>query len=401
MGRKSITTSRNFINFLKFFGPAWLVMMADMDASSTIGAVETGMSYGYKFVWFLLLLSVPLFIIQEVSGRIGIATGKGLGELVRENYNKKISIFIALPMFLTDIITYIVEYIGIGIGMSMLGVPLIIGIPIAFILHLLIIIKRKYIVTEKILIAISTTLILGFALTLAVRGVEPSCSIFYFEPTPNYFFFLAANAGAVIMPFMLFFQASATAEKLASLEGFERKLALKFMRIETIIGSVITEFLMVMVEMASTGIPDSTNIYSPSDLARVFSSIAGSYSPYFFGLGLLGAGFLALVVISLGSAWGTAEALGIPRNKSYKLYLIESVPALLVTLLVPKDMLGNVVLNLLSLFVIILLGPALVMGILANNPRIMGEYKNNSLQNVVYWSSITFIFILGLLSLLS
>jgi len=64
-------------------------------------------------------------------------------------------------------------------------------------------------------------------------------------------------------------------------------------------------------------------------------------------------------------------------------------------------MLGNVVLNLLSLFVIILLGPALVMGILANNPRIMGEYKNNSFQNVVYWSSITFIFILGLLSQLS
>jgi Mn2+/Fe2+ NRAMP family transporter len=129
-----------------------------------------------------------------------------------------------------------------------------------------------------------------------------------------------AECRAVIMPFMLLFQASATAEKLASLEGFERKLALKFMRIETVIGIVITEFLMVMVEMASTGIPDSTNIYSPSDLARVFSSIVGSYSPYFFGLGLLGAGFLALVVISLGSAWGTTEALGIPRNKSYKSY---------------------------------------------------------------------------------
>ncbi|BCU69141.1 NRAMP family divalent metal transporter [Stygiolobus caldivivus] len=401
MGRKSITTSRNLINMIKFFGPAWLVMMADMDASSTIGAMETGITYGYKLVWFLLLLAIPLYIIQEVSGRIGVVTGKGLGELVRENFSKTISMAIAMPMFLTDVVTYIIEYIGVGIGLAILGIPLILGVPLAFILHLLIVYNRKYTITERILLIISSTLIIGFASTLLIRGVIPSCPLFYFEPTPNFLFFLAANAGAVIMPFMLFFQASATAEKLSFLGKFEKEEAIRAMKVETLVGSIVTEVLMVIVEMASTGISSNVDIYSPSKLAYAFAAIAGPFSPYLFGLGLIGAAFLALVVISLGSSWGTAEALGIPRNRSFSLYLIESIPAVIITLLIPRDMLGNVVLNLLSLFVIILIGPAIVMGILVNNSKIMGIYKNSLIQNLLYWTSVVLIFALGVISIFS
>jgi Mn2+/Fe2+ NRAMP family transporter len=372
-------------------------MMADMDASSTIGAIETGMTYGYKLVLFLLLLIIPLFLIQEVSGRIGVATKKGLGEVIRENYDRKIALLLTLPMFLTDMATYTIEYLGAALGLAILGIPPLIGVFIIFLVHILILIKREYIFTERILLGVSLVMIIGFALTLLKRGIvnEP---LFYFSPTPQYIFFLSANAGAVIMPFMLFFQASATAEKMISV-NIEKKKAIKLMRIETLIGGIVTELLMVIVEMASTGL-DEPSIYSPKSFENAFSLIAGPLSPYIFSIGLVSSAFLALVVISLGSAWGAAEALSIPRNRIFMLYLFESIPALVITILTPAPQLGNEILNLLSYFTLIVLGPAIVMGLIARNKRIMGEYTTNRWNNVAYWLSVIIISTLGILSLL-
>ncbi|MEM3268703.1 MAG: divalent metal cation transporter, partial [Metallosphaera sp.] len=166
MRRKSITSWRNLTNYLAMFGPAWLVMMADMDASSTIGAAETGAVLKYSLVWFLLLLAIPLYFIQEVSGRIGIATGKGLGEIIRERYSTKISTLMALPMALTDVLTYAVEYAGAAVGLAIFGVPTILSVPLIFVLHLLIVLGRKYEQAEKVLLIISPLLFIGFSLVL-------------------------------------------------------------------------------------------------------------------------------------------------------------------------------------------------------------------------------------------
>ena len=114
---------------LKTWGPAWLVMIADVDAASTVTAAESGAKYGTRLVWFLMLLTVPLFVIQEVAGRIGVVTGKGLGELIRENYNKRTAVFASVPMALVDVISYMVEYTGIAIGFEMFGVSPYISVP--------------------------------------------------------------------------------------------------------------------------------------------------------------------------------------------------------------------------------------------------------------------------------
>jgi len=249
MWRKRITTSEKTINFLKVFGPAWLVMMADMDASSIIGAAQTGAVYNYGFVWILLLLVIPLYIIQETSGRIGVATGKGLGEVIRENYSKRVAAIMALPMAITDAFTYAIEYMGIAIGFEVLGIPLIISIPAIFIIHILIVTKQKYVEAERVLLGISLALIVGLTATLFLRGVKDYSPI-YFKPSPLFFFLIAANVGAVIMPFMLYFQASATAIKLKEIDAIEYKSqVIKHMRKETLLGAIATEILMVIVEM--------------------------------------------------------------------------------------------------------------------------------------------------------
>ena len=98
---------------LKFFGPAWLVMIADVDASSVLGAAETGALFSYGLIWFLLLLTIPLYFIQETSGRIGAVTDEGLGELIRKRYSPTTAKVMAFPMVVTDMVTYAVEYAGI------------------------------------------------------------------------------------------------------------------------------------------------------------------------------------------------------------------------------------------------------------------------------------------------
>ena len=91
----------------KVFGPAWLVMMADVDAASVITAMQSGAAFKYQFIIILLALIVPLYFICEVAGRVGAVAKKGLGELIRENFSKKLSIALSFPMAITDILCYV------------------------------------------------------------------------------------------------------------------------------------------------------------------------------------------------------------------------------------------------------------------------------------------------------
>ncbi len=403
-------------NYIRFFGPAWLVMMADMDASSTIGAAETGAIFKYGLIWFMILLIIPLYLVQETAGRIGVATEKGLGEVIRDNYSHNIAIITTLPMVITDVLTYIIEYLGIAIGLSFFGIPIIISLPIFYLIHLAVVIRRKYGVTEAILLLVSASLIVAFLATLFVRGIKPYNPV-YIVPSPDFLFILAVNVGAVIMPFMLFFQASATAEKVSHIRrsstekdisgdlkdgkvsGF-KIAALKSMRIETLLGAIVSEMLMVIVEMAMSGINPNTNFASIPELSKGLSAIAGAYSPYLFGIGLIGAAFLALVVISLGSAWGFMEALGIKREKSSIVYILESFPAVIIALIIPATMLINTVLDLLVVFVFVLIGPGILMGMIARNRSIMSDYSTSLSGGIAYWTSMVFIIAFGVLALM-
>lgn len=402
-------------DYIKFFGPAWLVMIADMDASSTIGAAETGAVFGYGLIWFMLLLIIPLFFVQEVSGRIGTVTEKGLGEVIRENYSRNTTLLMTVPMVVTDMVTYAVEYIGIAIGLSLLGFPSLIALPFVYLINILVVTRRRYSTTEKILLAITSVMIGSFVAVLLVRGIV-SYNPLYISASPNFLFLLAVNAGAVVMPFMLFFQTSATAEKVSKVRkalgnntfgkqtvsaktvGFTRT-ALRSMRIETLVGAAISEILMVIVEMTFSGVSSSLDFASAHELSAALSTVANTYSPYLFGVGLIGSAFLALVVISLGSAWGLVEALGMKKKCRNIIYILESFPALVVSMIVPESMLINYVLYILILFVFVLVGPALVMGFISRNRKIMGGYATSGLREVAYWASVATVLLFGIIAI--
>ncbi|MDG7016285.1 MAG: divalent metal cation transporter [Nitrososphaerota archaeon] len=374
--------------FLESFGPAWIVMIAEVDAPSILTGATVGAIYGYGLTWFFLLLIVPLFVIQEASGRIGIATGRGLGDVIRSSYSKRLAVLASLPMATVDVVSYVAEYAGIAIGMSLVGVPPFISMPVAYAAHILIIRRREYVTIEKVLFVISTVLIISYAGSLFARGLSSS-SFLYFSGQPRYLFLLAASAGAVVMPFMLFYQASATAKK--------GEVKLWAMRTETLVGAIASELGMIVIVIATSGLSSSVNYAQPKTLALALSSIAGAYAPYLFAVGLVAAAFLALVVISLASSWAVVEAMGWQRSSFFWVYVIESLPAVAVPILYPEPL--TLVLNLMVVFVFVLAGPGILMGRLASDKRIMGDYVSSKRWKSAYWLSLAMVLSLGVVAL--
>jgi Mn2+/Fe2+ NRAMP family transporter len=393
-GKKLVGHSKIWV-LLKVWGPAWLVMIADVDAASVITAAQTGSSYGTKLIWFLLLLILPLYLIQELAGRVGAVTGQGLGELIRKNYSKRAAILSAVPMALVDIISYVVEYTGAAIGFQIIGIPPVISVPIIFFAHIIIVYRRRYAEAEKPLIVISVLFVLFWAISAFLTARHRiQFTPFYFSTSKEFVFLLAANIGAVIMPFMLFYQVSATAEKGITVKS------LWAIRLETAVGAIVSELVMIAIVIATVGVnKNSLNFASPNILSHGLSSVAGRFAPYFFGIGLITASFIALIVISLGSSWGVVEALGWGRRNWFKLYLVESIPALIIPILSLN--LVSLALNLMVLQIAVFIGPAIILGLLASNKKLMGQYSLKGYNKVLYWVSIIIILTTGIVSVIS
>ena len=376
--------------FAASFGPAWIVMIADVDAPSILTAATVGATYSYGLIWFFIILIVPLFVIQEASGRVGMRTGRGLGEVIRENYSRRVAVVASLPMAVVSVVSYIAEYAGIAVGMELIGVPPLVSVPLAYAAYVGVVARRKYLTTEKALLVVSGVLIVSYACSLLARGLIPS-SPFHVSADPGYLFLLAACAGAVVMPFMLFYQASATAEK--------RTTRLWAMRTETLVGAVASELGMIVVAMATSGISASLNFADPKALALALSSLAGTYAPYVFAVGLVAAAFLALVVISLGSSWAIVDTMGWKKESFLWVYVAESAPAVVIPILYPTPL--SLVLELMVVFVFVLVGPGILMGLLSADKRIMGEHVSGAGWKVAYWLSLTAVLVFGIVAVVA
>ncbi|MGC8581874.1 MAG: NRAMP family divalent metal transporter [Thermoplasmata archaeon] len=382
-----------FKRFLHIIGPAWIVMIADIDVGSIITGIQSGAQYGYSLIFINIMLVIPLFIVQDASGRLGIVTKKGIGELIRENYGSKIAILSSFPMAITDIISYMVEYAGMGIGLMVLGLPVIEFLLIIFLLHMMVIVTRSYNVAEKILMPLSVLLLL-FIIIVGIISKPNFKSLIFIGFNPfnltgngNYDYLMLANIGAVLMPFMLFFQSGAVAEKGTRIEDINHE------RMETFIGAIVSQLMMIALIVVGTNF-DSTQ-FTKEAIIKAMSGI-GVVAVYIFGIALIIAGFFALIVISLGSAWGIVESLGIKRFSKPMLliYAIESVPSLVYIFLFSTSV--TFVINLMILLVFTLVVPTICIGLLIGNKKIMGKHAYKKWELSLYWAMIAIVEISGL-----
>jgi Mn2+/Fe2+ NRAMP family transporter len=228
------------------------------------------------------------------------------------------------------------------------------------------------------------------AFLTARKGIQ--ITPFYFSTSNDFLFMLSANIGAVIMPFMLFYQVTATAEK-----GTDAK-SLWAVRLETLLGAVVSEVIMAAIAIATIGVnSNSLNFASPLVLSKGLASVGGKFAPYIFGIGLIAASFIALIVVSLGSCWGVVEALGWGRKNWFSLYILESIPALIIPILFLN--LINLALTLMVLQIIVLIGPAIILGLIASNRKHMGDHRLRGINGIAYWGFLAIIAVTGIVTM--
>ena len=388
-------------DWLKNFGPAWIVMIADVDVASIITGLQAGASWGYRMIFVLIILIFPLFIIQDAAGRLGIASGRGLGEQIRNNYGSQAALFAAVPMGLSDFLEYIAQYAGMAIGFSLIGFPVILGLIIVFAIHSGIVFGRQYHQAEKVLIPVSFLLIVAIVSSTFVFHVDFKALAFIglspLQPygNPSFAYLLAASVGAVIMPWMLYFHSGADSRRHKQVKDLKNE------RLETLIGAVVSEVLMIILVIVGLNVFGGGGLINVLDLSKALP-IFGKYAEPIMGLGFIFAGFLALVVVSLGSAWGVLEATGrstgVNSRKNFmEIYLFEALPALLVVAVISGYI--QLMLSMMFIFPIVLIPSLFFLGKLVAKREVMNGFQFKKRDKVLFWAAVIVVVAGGILGL--
>lgn len=379
--------------YLAVAGPGLIVAFADTEAGSITTAATSGAQFGMKLVLLQLLLIVPLFVVQEMTVRLGTVTGKGHAQLIREHYGLGWTAVSLGTMLVTNVAALVTEFIGVA------GVALIFGIPpaplVAASATLLIGIafSGRYRRAELLALALCFLELLFIPAAIAAHpdaGTLLREGLFGAQPLGNrdYLLLVAGNIGAVIMPWMIFYQQSATVDK-----GL-RPNDLGPARVDTALGAVATQCIMiaVVVACAATLYVKHVSVTDAAHAALALVPLTGSrLAGIAFGAGLFGAAVLGALVVSLASAWAFAEAFGwrcslnvrcLEAKRFYGMYAALVVLAAGIVLVPGLPLVRITVwVEAFNAFVLpIVLGFLLVM---ANDRRILGSRVNSTLGNAV------------------
>jgi Mn2+/Fe2+ NRAMP family transporter len=301
--------------FVAVFGPGLLVMLADTDVGSIVTAGQSGMQWGYRLLPLQLLLIPVLYIVQELTVRLGIFTRRGHGELIRSIFGPVWALVSAAGLVVATAGALLTEFSGVaGVG-DLFGVSRGITLPLAATALLAIGLTGSYRRAERAAIVIGLFELAFFGVAWAARpGMAAVMAQSLDLPlgNPGFRYLVAANIGAVVLPWMVFYQQSAVADKGL---GPEHYMAA---RLDTAVGAVIAQLVMaaVLIAAAATMAPGeaSASLGSVGALSKALTPLLGEQTGRMvFGLGALGAALVAAIVSSLGLAWGLGELAGYRR----------------------------------------------------------------------------------------
>lgn len=398
---------------LRVIGPAWIVMLADVDAASVLTAAKAGTDFGYAMLLPIFALVPVLYLVQEMTARLAIGTGLGHAELIRQRFGLRWGAVSVVSMVIVDMLAYVAEFAGIVLGASLIGIPAGTAVVAALVLHTAIVLTGRYRRFEVAALVLSLALFAFVGLAFAA-GPDPGAVLGGFSPVqpfdqPGYLDLVVATVGAVIMPWMLFYQQAATVEKRLGPED------LRAARWETLIGAIGSEILMAAVviaaaaaaaaAVASGGASDAVagGLALPGGLAALAQGVPGML----IAIGMIGAGLLAAVVISLSSAWAWSELLHWPHSLNltirqapgfYILYLVEVVPAAIVAL-VAQDLV-SVVIDAMILNVLVLVIPLTFLVRLSGDRALLGPLAASRRYSAVLWAMTAGLLALGLTSVI-
>ncbi len=298
------------------FGPGLVVMLADTDVGSVITAGQSGVQFGYRLLGQQLILIPILYMVQELTVRLGIFTGRGHGELIAETFGRFWAWVSAIGLAVATAGALLTEFSGVaGVG-ELYGVPRAITLGLAAAALLVVVLTGSYRRVERVAIAVG---LFEFAFFFVAWAAHPALgdmargAVSIPWHNPDYLYLSAANIGAVIMPWMVFYQQSAVADKKLRPEHYTAA------RVDTAVGAVLTQLVMgaVLIACAAT-----IGAHNPNASLTTVGQMSQALTPFLgqgagrlvFSLGVLGAGLVAAIVASLALAWGVGEVAGYRRS---------------------------------------------------------------------------------------
>jgi Mn2+/Fe2+ NRAMP family transporter len=370
-------------------GPGLVVMLADTDVGSIITAGQSGVAWGYRLLMLQFLLMPILYIVQELTVRLGIHSGKGHGELIRDHFGKAWAWLSAAGLAVATIGAILTEFSGVaGVG-EIYGVPRIVSVAVSAGFLLVVVLTGSYRRVERVAIALG---LFEFAFFLVAYLAHPSMHEMLTQSVrpalgnSQYVYLVSANIGAVIMPWMVFYQQSAVADKRLTAAD------LPMARLDTALGAILAQLVMAAVLIATAATigkhDPNASLNSVGDMANALIPFLGSAAgKLVFSAGVIGAGMVAAIVCSLAFAWGLGEVTGYRRSLEdhpleakwfYGVYAACVLAGAVLVALVPNLVFLNIaveVMNALLLPMVLGFLIALAIFALPANVRLRGWYK--------------------------
>jgi NRAMP (natural resistance-associated macrophage protein)-like metal ion transporter len=380
---------------LAVLGPGIITGNVDNDAGGITTYSVIGARFGYSMLWMLLIITFTLAMIQEMCARMGVVTGKGLADLIRERFGIRVTLVVMILLVFTNLANTMGEFAGVAGASSIFGLSRFIVIPAVAFLVWLLVVKGSYRAVEKVLLVFCvvyvTYVISAFMAhpnwgTVARSAVVPS-----FQMNPEFISLFIATIGTTIAPWMQFYQQSSVAEKAIDLKNYRYEV------LDTYIGSFLTNFVsfFIVVACAGTLFVAGVRVNTAAEAAGALAPLAGKYASVLFAVGLLNASIMAAGVLPLSTAYSVSEAFGWESGvgKSfheaplfYGLYTALIVLGAGIILFVPEDRLISIMLFSQAANGILLPLILVLMLKLVNDRSLMGDYVNSKGKNIAVWA---------------
>jgi NRAMP (natural resistance-associated macrophage protein)-like metal ion transporter len=404
---------RRVFILLAVIGPGLITTNAGNDAGAIATYSQAGAEFGFRMLWILAVITLSLAVVNEMASRMGVVTGKGLADLIRERFGVRSTTFAMALLLIANAVTTMAEFAGVAAALELFGIPKYVSVPAVALAIWLVIVRGSYPVVERVLLSIGVVYLAYIISGIVSHPNWGEVMRATVVPMPvltlGYFLLAIGLIGTTIAPWMLFYLQSSVAEKGIPDEQ------LAYSRADAVSGAlfanVVAFFIIVAAAVALYGklSPDQLANMQAADYARALAPIVGRAAFILFGIGLLGASLLSGGVVPLSTAYTVTEAFGWERGVGQRFgdapaffgiftglivvgglaVLIPGVP--LVSLILLSQEINGMILAVILVYMLVLV----------NDRRIMGHYVNGPLINVIAGATVVLLVSLVALFLFS
>ena len=389
---------RHFLVFLAVLGPGFITAMVDNDSGGILTYSQAGARWGYLPLWTLAPITLALIVSQEMCSRMGAVSGKGLSDLIREEFGLRITFVIMALLVLANMTNIMAEFAGVAVSLDIFGVSKYISVPIAALAVWFLAVMGSYEKVEKVFLFACSIFAVYIVAGILVKPDWGQAMINSVKPKlifdGGYITMLIAMVGTTIAPWMQFYQQAAVVEKGITAKEYKES------RIEVVVGCILTSVIAFFIIVACAGAyrDNPTDIESAKQAAQALKPF-GPYAYLLFSAGLLNASVFAACILPLSTAYSVCEGLGFESGISkkwkeapifYWLYTILIAGSALIVIMPGFNMVKNILLSqvlngMLLPFILIF------MILLVNRQAIMKDWVNPPFYNVVAWATVVIV----------